>query len=270
MVKPPSKVTVPGLQAMKRKRQKIAVLTCYDYTAARLLNAAGTDVLLVGDSLGMVKLGYSSTLPVTMEDMLYHVRIVARGNSRALLVADMPYLSYHVSPEQAVENCGRMLKEGAEAVKIEGGAEILPIVEALRRAKIPVMGHIGMTPQSVHVFGGYKVQAKDRAAAAKLTADAKALQRAGVFAFVIECVPESVGKTLTRALTVPTIGIGAGVHCDGQVLVIDDLLGLTPDPLPRFVKRYAQLGQAVQRAAEQYGRDVRTGKFPDAENSYPG
>jgi 3-methyl-2-oxobutanoate hydroxymethyltransferase len=253
---------------MKRERRKIVALTCYDYTTAQLLNAAGVDVLLVGDSLGMVKLGYPSTLPVTVEDMLYHTQIVTKGNSRALLVADMPYLSYHVSPKQAVENCGRMLKAGAEAVKLEGGREILPTIEALQRAKIPVIGHLGMTPQSVHTFGGYKVQARDKAALKKLIGDAKALERAGVFAIVIECVPQEAGRQISKALSIPTIGIGAGPHCDGQVLVIDDLLGLTPDPLPRFVKRYAQLRQTVQQAAAQYGRDVRAGKFPDTEHSY--
>lgn len=262
------KVTAPGLRAMKQEKQKIVVLTCYDYTMAQLLNAAGVDVLLVGDSLGMVKLGYPSTLPVTVDDMLYHTRIVAKANSRALLVTDMPYLSYQVSPEQAVKNCGQMLKAGAEGVKIEGGAEMLPVIEALRRAKIPVMGHLGMTPQSVKVFGGYKVQARERAAVKKLVQDAKALQQAGVFAIVLECVPGEVGRTVSRALDIPTIGIGAGVHCDGQVLVIDDLLGLTPEPLPRFVKRYADLRETIQQSASRFSQDVRSGKFPDSTHSY--
>jgi 3-methyl-2-oxobutanoate hydroxymethyltransferase len=263
-----AKITAPGLKALKKQGQKIVTLTCYDFSTAQVLNNAGVDVLLVGDSLGMVKLGYPTTLPVTVEDMAYHTRIVARGNTRALLVTDMPYLSYHVSPEQAVENCGRMLKEGAEAVKIEGGSEIVPVIAALRRAKIPVMGHLGMTPQSVNVFGGYKVQGRDKQAIKQLVSDAKALDKAGVFAIVLECLPPDVARAITRAVSIPTIGIGAGVGCDGQVLVIDDLLGWTDDPLPRFVKRYAHLRETVRQAVEQYGRDVRSGKFPDAGHSY--
>jgi 3-methyl-2-oxobutanoate hydroxymethyltransferase len=263
-----AKITVPALREMKRQKLKIVTLTCYDFTTAQLLNAAGVDVLLVGDSLGMVKLGYPTTMPVTVEDMRYHTRIVSKANSRALLVTDMPYLSYQVSPEEAVKNCGLMLKAGAEAVKIEGGREMVPVLEALRKAKIPVMGHLGMTPQSVNLFGGYKVQAKDRAAAKKLLEDAKALEKAGAFAIVLECLPKDVAKSITRALDIPTIGIGAGVDCDGQVLVIDDLLGLTGDHLPRFVKQYARLRETIQQAAETFGDDVRSGKFPDLEHSY--
>jgi 3-methyl-2-oxobutanoate hydroxymethyltransferase len=263
-----TKVTVPALQDMKKQGEKIVALTCYDYTMAQVLNAAEVDILLVGDSLGMVKLGYASTLPVTVEDMRYHTQIVAKGNSRALLVTDMPYLSYQVSPEHAVENCGIMLKTGAEAVKVEGGQELLPVIEALRRAKIPVMGHLGMTPQSIHLYGGYKVQARQKDDGKKLLAEAKALERAGIFALVLECVPRELSKAMTQALSIPTIGIGAGVHCDGQILVIDDLLGLTAGHLPRFVKPYAQLRQGIQQAAERYRRDVRTGKYPDTEHSY--
>lgn len=262
------KMTVPGLKKLKADKRKIVALTCYDFSTAQLLNEAGVDLLLVGDSLGMVKLGYTTTLPVTVEDMLYHTVIVAKGNSRAVLVSDMPYLSYQISPEQAVENCGRMLKAGAHAVKIEGGSEMLPILQALKAAKIPVMGHLGMTPQSVHTFGGYKVQAREAEAVQKLEADAKVLEQAGVFALVLECVPVVVGKQISQALSIPTIGIGAGSGCDGQVLVIDDLLGLTPDPLPRFVKRYANLRQIILTAASRYGRDVRSGKFPDSKHSY--
>ena len=264
-----TKITVPGLREMKKQGEKIVSLTCYDYTTAQILNAAGVDILLVGDSLGMVKLGYATTLPVTVEDMHYHTRIVAKANSRALLVTDMPYLSYQVSSEKAVENCGLMLKAGAEAVKMEGGQELLPVIEALHRAKIPVMGHIGMTPQSIHMFGGYKVQARQPDAGKKLLAEAKALERAGVFALVLECVPQGVARVITQALSIPTIGIGAGVHCDGQILVVDDLLGLTDGHLPRFVKPYAQLRGVIRQAAERYGRDVRGGKYPDAEHSYP-
>jgi len=262
------KVTAPGLKLFKRQGRKIAALSCYDYETARLLNAAGTDVLLVGDSLGMVKLGLASTLPVTMEDMLYHTRIVARGNSRALLVSDMPYLSYHVSGAEAVRHAGQLLKAGAEAVKIEGGLEMLPALRALRAAKIPVMGHLGLTPQSVHVLGGYKVQGRGGAAGRRLLADARALEKAGVFSIVLEGVPLEVARRLSRALSVPTIGIGAGVFCDGQVLVVDDLLGLTPEPRPRFVKAYARLRDTIEQAARAYGRDVRAGKFPDDKHSY--
>jgi 3-methyl-2-oxobutanoate hydroxymethyltransferase len=265
---PNAKVTVPGLRLMKQQGQKIVVLTCYDYTTAQLLNAAGVDVLLVGDSLGMVKLGYPTTMPVTVEDMRYHTRIVSKANSRALLVTDMPYLSYQVSPEEAVKNCGLMMKAGAEAVKIEGGQEMAPVFAALGKAKIPVIGHIGMTPQSVNVFGGYKVQARERSAANKLLQDAKALQKAGAFAIVLECVPREVAKSITRSLSIPTIGIGAGAECDGQVLVIDDLVGFTGGRLPRFVKQYAQVGRTIEDAAAQFGRDVRAGKFPDREHSY--
>jgi 3-methyl-2-oxobutanoate hydroxymethyltransferase len=249
-----SKVTAPALRRFKALRRPIVALTCYDYAMAQLLNRAGVDLLLVGDSLGMVKLGYRSTVPVTVEDMIYHTRIVARGNARALLVTDMPYLSYHAAVTEAVKNAGRMLKAGAEAVKIEGGREMLPVLRALRAAKIPVIGHLGLTPQSVHVFGGFKVQGRDRAARKNLLQDALALEKAGVSAIVLECVPKTLAKTISRRLRIPTIGIGAGVICDGQVLVLDDLLGLTPIPHPRFVKTY--------------GDDVRRRRFPDDSQSY--
>jgi 3-methyl-2-oxobutanoate hydroxymethyltransferase len=262
------KITVPMIRDMKRKGQKIVALTSYDYTTTQLLNEAGVDLILVGDSLGMVKLGYDSTLPVTVDDMAYHTRIVARGNKRALVVTDMPYLSYHASREEAVRHCGRMIKAGAHAVKIEGGAEMVPVVRALAAAKIPVMGHIGMTPQSVHLFGGYKVQGRNAAQGEKVLADAKALEKAGVFAIVLECVPASLGRRVSRAVKVPVIGIGAGSSCDGQVLVVDDLLGLTPPPLPRFVKRYADLRRTITSAAKDYAREVRSGKFPDQSHSY--
>jgi 3-methyl-2-oxobutanoate hydroxymethyltransferase len=265
---PDSKVTAPALSAMKKAGQKIVTLTCYDYAMAQLLNASGIDVLLVGDSLGMVKLGYASTLPVTVEDIEYHTRIVARGNSRALLVADMPYLSYQASKEDAVRHGGRMLKAGAEAIKIEGGEEMLPMIKALQSAKIPVMGHLGMTPQSVHVFGGYKVQGRQRAQRQKLLSDARKLEQAGVFAIVLECVPEALAKQISRRLRIPTIGIGAGLYCDGQVLVIDDLLGLTAPPLPRFVKTYLQGRPLFEEAIRRYAKEVRTGLYPDETHSY--
>lgn len=262
------KVTVPKLREMKRARQKIVVVTSYDFTTTKLLNEAGVDVILVGDSLGMTKLGYDSTLPVTVEDILYHTRIVRRGNRRALLVSDMPYLSYHASTQDAVRHAGKMMKAGAHAVKIEGGREMIPVIRALLAAKIPVMGHLGMTPQSVHLFGGYKVQGRQRAQLKKLVADAKAIEQAGVFAIVLECIPAALGRRISRAAHVPTIGIGAGRDCDGQVLVVDDLLGLTAPPLPRFVKTYANLRAVIKRAAQDYAREVRTGKFPDEQHSY--
>lgn len=262
------KVTVPLLKQMKRQGQKIVTLTSYDYTTTRLLNEAGVDVILVGDSLGMVKLGYTSTLPVTVEDIVYHTRIVARGNSRPLLVSDMPYMSYQASPEDAVRSGGRMLKAGAEAVKLEGGEEMSRMIRALLAAKIPVMGHLGMTPQSVHMFGGYRVQGRERAARKKLLKDARALERLGVFALVLECVPSELARQVTRSLSIPTIGIGAGPHCNGQVLVIDDLLGITAPPLPRFVKSYAKVRDTIRSAARAYGKDVRLGKFPDDAHSY--
>ncbi len=254
---------------MKRDGEKIVALTCYDYRMAQILNEAGVDLLLVGDSLGMVKLGYPSTLPVTVEDMEYHTRIVARGNSRALLVTDMPYLSYHASKEEAVRNCGRMLKAGAEAVKIEGGEEMLPALRALQAAKIPVVGHLGMTPQSVHVFGGYRVQGKEKIHRQRLLRDAMVLERAGVCAIVLECVPVELAKQISAKISIPTIGIGAGVSCDGQILVIDDLLGLTAPPLPRFVKTYASLGVTIGQAVRRFGRDVRRNEYPDLPHSYP-
>ncbi len=266
-----NKVTVPLLKTMKQQGQPIVTLTSYDFSTTKILNEADVDVILVGDSLGMVKLGHPSTLPVTVEDMLYHTRIVARGNSRALLVTDMPYLSYHVSPQEAVRHAGRMLKEGgAQAVKIEGGQEILPAIKALRAAKIPVMGHLGMTPQSVNVYGGYKVQGRDAKVRKQLVADALALEKAGAFAIVLECVPDSLGRALSKRLSIPTIGIGAGAGCDGQVLVVDDLIGWTEGPLPRFVKRYATVRDTVSDAVKRYARDVRGRRFPDKDHSYPG
>lgn len=265
---PMSKLTAPKLLELKKRRQKIVALTTYDFTTTRLLNAAGVDVLLVGDSLGMVKLGYESTLPVTVEDIVYHTRLVARAGGEAMLVADMPYMSYHASTADAVRNAGAMLKAGAQAVKVEGGREMLPIIRALINAKVPVMGHLGMTPQSVHVLGGYKIQGRRPAQVKALVAEAKALEKAGVFAIVLECLPTKAGAQISRALRIPTIGIGAGAGCDGQILVIDDLLGLSPKPWPRFVKAYADLRGTITRAARQYAREVREGHFPDAEHGY--
>ncbi|PKM42568.1 MAG: 3-methyl-2-oxobutanoate hydroxymethyltransferase [Firmicutes bacterium HGW-Firmicutes-8] len=264
-----SKVTTVKLKEMKTRGEKITVLTCYDYSKAILLEKAGIDVLLVGDSLGMVLLGYDSTIPVTMEDMIIHTKAVSRGTKNALLVADMPFMSYQISTGESVKNAGRFLQEaGANAVKLEGGREIAPTVQAIIAAGIPVMGHLGLTPQSVNKLGGYRVQGKDEAAARIILNNALALQDAGVFAIVLECVPAALAKMVTKRLEVPTIGIGAGVDCDGQVLVIHDLLGLYSDISPKFVKRYASLHNTILEAVSQYKSDVKEGNFPGPEHSF--
>jgi 3-methyl-2-oxobutanoate hydroxymethyltransferase len=258
-------ITVPEFRAAKGRGTPLAVLTAYDCTMARLLDAAGVDALLVGDSLGMVVQGEANSLTVTLEEMIYHSRLVARGARHALVVTDMPFMSYQVSPQQALENAGRLIKEGrAQAVKVEGGRRTAAAVAAITAADIPVMGHIGMTPQSVHRFGGFRVQ-RD---AARLLEDARAVEQAGAFAVVVECVPADLAREVTRALQVPTIGIGAGPGCDGQVLVAHDMLGLFDELRPRFVKRYAELGQAMREAAERYCEEVREHRFPTAEHSF--
>lgn len=263
------KITTTKLREMKEKKEKITMLTCYNYSMAKLLNQAGIEVLLVGDSLGMVVLGYENTLPVTVEDILYHTKAVKRGNSRALLVADMPYLSYQVERSEAIRNCGRMLKEGgAEAVKCEGGREIAETVKALVAANIPVIGHLGLTPQAIHKFGGYKVQGRSELAAQRLKEEAKILEESGIFALVLECVPLALAKEITEMVSVPTIGIGAGPHCDGQVLVLDDMLGLYGEITPKFVKKYASLNQEILQALTQYREEVKQEKFPTDEYSY--
>ncbi|MGI6082422.1 MAG: 3-methyl-2-oxobutanoate hydroxymethyltransferase [Limnochordia bacterium] len=263
------KVRVPDFLAMKARGERITMLTAYDYTMARLIDAAGVDVILVGDSVGNVHLGYSTTLPVTMEEMLHHTRAVCRGVRRALVVADLPFLSFQVDPLEAVRNAGRILKEGgADAVKIEGGQMVLPAVRHMVQIGIPVMGHLGLTPQSVHQFGGYRVQAKSREAAAALLEDALALEDAGVFSLVLESVPVDVAAEVTSKLRIPTIGIGAGPSCDGQVLVCYDALGMFEDFKPKFVKRFANLGEEIRRAVAEYCREVREGTFPDFDHSY--
>jgi 3-methyl-2-oxobutanoate hydroxymethyltransferase len=249
--------------------EKIAVVTAYDAAFARIFDAAGVDVLLVGDSLGMVVQGAPNTLAVTLDEIIYHTRAVARGASRALVVADMPFMSYQVSPEQALASAGRLIKEGnAEAVKLEGGAVVCPAVERMLAAGIPVMGHLGLTPQSVHALGGFRVQAKDDAAIERLLADAKALEKAGVFSIVLEAVPRAVAKLVSETIGVPTIGIGAGPDCDGQVLVCYDFLGLFQGFVPRFVKRYAELGEVVAAATRDYVSEVRAGQFPEDRHSF--
>lgn len=262
---PPRPMTVPEFRAAKARGTPLAVLTAYDWTMARLLDAAGVDALLVGDSLGMVVQGEPNSLSVTMDEMVYHTRMVARGAQHALVIADMPFMSYQVSPQTALANAGRLIKEGrAHAVKLEGGRHAIAAVGAIVGADIPVMGHVGLTPQSVHRFGGFRVQ-RD---AQRLLEDARALEQAGVFAIVVECVPADVARQITAAVQVPTIGIGAGDGCNGQVLVTHDVLGLFEELHPRFVKRYAELGQAIRAAAEQYCSEVRQRRFPGPEHSF--
>ncbi len=263
------KKTVPSIIKMKQDKQKITMITCYDYVTAKLLSTQDVDILLVGDSLGTVKLGYESTLPVTVENMIYHTQAVKRGSGKTLVVTDMPFMSYEISAAGAVMNAARIIKEsGAEAVKIEGGIEILDKVKAIIDAKIPVVGHLGLTPQAVNKFGGFKVQAKDEKAQDKLIKDAKALEEAGVFAIVLEAVPEKFGKQVSESVSIPVIGIGAGRYCDGQVLVIDDMLGMFTDFTPKFVKKYANVGEIIKKAAKDYIDEVRGGKFPAEENTY--
>lgn len=263
------KWTVDRVKACKG-RHKLACLTAYDWATARLLDAAGIELVLVGDSVGTVALGYETTLPVTMADMLHHTAAVARGVRQALVVADMPFMSYQASVEQALRNAGRFLKEsGADAVKVEGGGRLrIPAVRALVENGIPVLGHIGLTPQSIRELGGHKVQGRTEERAERLIEEATALDRAGVFAIVVECVPAALGERITRGVQVPTIGIGAGPDCDGQVLVTPDLLGIDTGVSPRFVKRYAELGNVMRQAFEAYRRDVENGAYPAEEHCY--
>jgi 3-methyl-2-oxobutanoate hydroxymethyltransferase len=266
---PTGKVSTLRLQEMKQKREKITVLTAYDYSTAKMVDEAGVDVVLVGDSLGMVLLGYDSTLPVTMDDMLHHSKAVARGTRHALVVSDMPFMSYHVSVSESVRNAGRFLQEaGANAVKLEGGREIADTVKAIIAAGIPVMGHLGLTPQSVNQLGGFRVQGRDEAAARQIINNALALQDAGVFAIVLECIPAALAKMVTSRLDIPTIGIGAGAECDGQVLVFHDLVGLYSDLSPKFVKRYASLRSDIKDAIVGYRDEVKAGVFPGPEHGF--
>lgn len=263
------KFTVQSFRSAKTKKRPISMLTAYDYTTACLLDEAGVDSILVGDSLGMVMLGYENTLRVTMDEMIHHTKAVARGTRNALLIGDMPFLSYHVSVEEAVRNAGRFIQEGgAEAVKLEGGAAVAEKIRAIGKAQIPVLGHLGLTPQSLNVFGGFKVQGKDLAAARQLLDDALLLQDAGVFGIVLECVPDALSGLIRQKLEIPTIGIGAGPDCDGQVLVIQDLLGLFRQFRPKFVKTYGELGDAAVAAVQNYIQEVRQGQFPAAEHSF--
>jgi 3-methyl-2-oxobutanoate hydroxymethyltransferase len=263
------KITVPHIVKMKQRGEKITCLTAYDYSFARILDEAGVDMLLVGDSVGCVVQGNHNTLAVTMEEMIYHTRTVVRGCKRALVIGDMPFLSYQASKEQALQNAGRFLKEaGAEAVKLEGGMAVRETIAALVSAGIPVMGHIGLTPQSLHQFGGYKIQGRDKARRDAVLRDAVAVEEAGAFSVVLEGMPLGLAQEITERLTIPTIGIGAGVHCDGQVLVIHDMLGLFDDFTPRFVKRYADLKRTITGAVKDFIGEVKEQKFPTEEHSF--
>ncbi len=263
------KHTVTTLQKQKETGNKITMLTAYDYSMAKLINDAGIEMILVGDSLGMVMLGYEDTLPVTMEDMLHHTRAVARGAQETFVVADMPFMSYQVSIEQAVKNAGRLVQEGhAKAVKLEGGAAVCGQISAIVRASIPVVAHIGLTPQSIHALGGYKVQGKSQEAARQLLEDAKAVEAAGAFMVVLECVPAKLAKLISKTLHIPTIGIGAGNGCDGQVLVYQDMLHMFSDFKPKFVKHFANIGDAMKQAFQEYSCQVKDGSFPKEEHTY--
>jgi 3-methyl-2-oxobutanoate hydroxymethyltransferase len=262
-------MTVPKIICMKRKGRKVVMLTAYDYPTARLADRAGVDIILVGDSLGMVVLGYDTTLPVTMEEMLPHVRAVARAGPRALVVADMPFMSFQASPADAVRNAGRMIKEGgADAVKIEGGKCMAPAARAIGDAKIPVMGHVGLTPQTASALGGFRTQGKDAAAARKIVDDARALEAAGAFSIVAEAVPAPLGALLSEAVDVPIIGIGAGVDVDGQVLVTHDMVGLFDRFVPTFVKQYTTIRPTIIDAIQAYADEVRASAFPAPEHSF--
>jgi 3-methyl-2-oxobutanoate hydroxymethyltransferase len=265
------KITVPALRARKAAGPKISVITAYDATFARLFDEGGADVLLVGDSLGMVVQGNTTTLGVTLDEMLYHGRAVARGTTRAHLVGDLPFMSYQTGVVPALEAAGRMLKEGSyEAVKLEGGEPYAEHVRAIVRAGIPVMGHVGLLPQSVHAMGGFKVQGRDEESAARVLADARALEQAGAYAVVLEAIPAELARRVTESVGIPTIGIGAGAGCDGQVLVGYDLLGMYSELRPKFVKRYAEAGRTIVEAMRAYVKDVQSGAFPGAEHSFAG
>jgi 3-methyl-2-oxobutanoate hydroxymethyltransferase len=266
MPEQPKRVRVPDLGAMKRREERITVLTAYDWTMARLLDAAGIDVLLVGDSLGMVALGYPTTVPVTLDAMIHHAGAVARGTRRALVVADMPFLTYKVEVTETLRNAGRLVQEaGVAAVKLEGAGPALEATRAITGAGIPVMGHLGLTPQSVHQTGGFRLQARTEEEAGRLLEDAQALESAGAFAIVLEKIPPQLAARVTSALSAPTIGIGAGPWCDGQVLVSYDMLGLFQGAVPSFVRQYANLGEQALDAARRWAGDVRDGRFPAAE-----
>lgn len=263
------KLNIPDFARMKREQQKITMLTAYDYPTALMVEEAGIDMILVGDSLGMTVLGLESTVPVTMEDMLHHTRAVTRAARRIFVVADMPFLSYQVNHEEAIRNAGCLIKEGGtDAVKLEGGGPVVETVRAVVEAGIPVMAHLGLTPQTAAQLGGYRVQGKEPEAARRIKADAVALAEAGAFSIVLECVPASLAREITATIGIPTIGIGAGPDCDGQVLVFHDLVGLFEKFMPKFVKQYVNVREPIIKAMQQYAEEVREGVFPDAEHSF--
>ncbi len=263
------RITVSSLQKKKERGEKIVMITCYDYPSARLLDQSGADILLVGDSVGDNVLGYENTIPVTLEEIIHHAKAVRRGTDRALVLADMPFLSYQISPEQALENAGRMMKEaGVAAVKIEGGQHMVATVEKLVTSGVAVMGHVGFTPQSVNALGGYRVQGRKFIFAERIISDAQALAASGAFAILLELLPSEVSKTITEKVSVPTIGIGAGPYCDGQVQIFHDLFGLYPDKAFRHAKRYSEAGLAISEGAKRFVEEVRSGAFPTADNSY--
>ncbi|QXM07092.1 3-methyl-2-oxobutanoate hydroxymethyltransferase [Crassaminicella indica] len=263
------KFTVSSFQKAKKDGEKISMLTAYDYSTAKLLDEAGADSLLVGDSLGMVMLGYENTLQVTVDDMIHHIKAVSRGVKRAMVVGDMPFLSYHICVEESVRNAGRLIQEGgAHVVKLEGGRDVIDHVKAIVKAQIPVIGHLGLTPQSINMFGGFKVQGKSEEAARKILEDALLLQEAGVFSLVLECIPEKLAKLITEKLDIPTIGIGAGKYCDGQVLVTQDMLGMYTDFTPKFVKKYDNLNESIVAATKKYIEEINTGVFPSKEHTF--
>lgn len=264
-----TRVTTATVREMKRKGERVSLLTAYDYPTAAAMDEAGIDIILVGDSLGMVVLGYDSTLPVTMEDMIHHTKAVSRAAKRAMVIGDMPFMSYQASVEEAVRNAGRFMQEaGAHGVKLEGGREVADVTRRIVQAGIPVMAHIGLTPQSVHQLGGYRVQGKDHPSATRLLDDAKILEEAGAFSVVLECVPAALAEKITASLSISTIGIGGGIHCDGQVLVVHDMLGLFERFTPKFVKKYASLNVQIKEAVAQYVDEVKKGAFPGPEHSF--
>ncbi|MBA7469365.1 3-methyl-2-oxobutanoate hydroxymethyltransferase [subsurface metagenome] len=263
------RVTIGEIREMKQRGEKIPMLTAYDYATAKLVDEAGVPLILVGDSLGMVILGYESTIPVTMDEMIHHTKAVVRGTKHALVIGDMPFMTYHLSVEDALRNAARFIQEGgAQAVKLEGGEVVAEKVSRLVACGIPVQGHIGLTPQSVHQLGGYKVVGKTPKAAVRVLNDAKALEEAGAFSIVLECVPAPLSKLITERVAVPTIGIGAGKHCDGQVQVVSDILGLFTDFVPKHAKQYARLNQAITTAVTDYIAEVKAGDFPTPKQSY--
>lgn len=263
------KMTVPEVRSMKERGEKIVCLTAYDYCFARILDQSGVDLLLVGDSLGSVVQGHDSTLPVTVDDIIYHTRAVIRGRKRALVVSDMPFMTFQLGVDEAKRNAGRLIQEGgAESVKLEGGVTQAATIEALVKMGVPVMGHVGLTPQSVHQFGGYRIQGRGEADARNILDDALAVEQSGAFAVVLEGIPVQLAREITRRVSIPTIGIGAGMHCDGQILVVHDMLGLFDDFTPKFVKRYANLKETIGGAVQSYMEEVRTEAFPAEEHTF--